>query len=159
MRAADAFLKKNKVQDGHFDGVISQYREVQVPLERFEPNLASTLQEIVHRTMPRGVKILPVHILDLLPEGSIASHIDHIEYSGEYIVGLSLNSHAVMTLQHKNLDAAFDLLLPRRSLYVLQGAARFEWEHSIARHPTFDGEQLAPKGRRVSVIFRDLLVT
>ena len=74
---------------------------------------------------------------------------------GESIVGLSLLSHAVMLLQHEAETAAFELLLPRRSLYVLRGEARYRWAHSLPLQPSFEGQSLPPKSRRISVLLRD----
>ena len=96
-----------------------------------------------------------MHVLDLLPEGSIGRHVDHVEYSGQYILGLSLASHAVMRLLHQSSDSACELLLPRRSLYLLHGPARYEWAHEVPAQPTFEGRELPPKGRRVSILLRD----
>ena len=91
-----------------------------------------------------GAEVLPVHVLELAADGVIGRHVDHVEYSGGTIAGLSLVSSAVMTLHHEGTDAALDLTLPPRSLYALSGAARYEWGHS-----------LVPAGRRIAMLFRD----
>jgi alkylated DNA repair dioxygenase AlkB len=85
-------------------------------------------------------------------------HVDHLEYSGGHIVGLSLLSHAVMLLEAEaeaHAGAAFELLLPPRSLYVLRGEARYRWGHSVPLEVSFEGRPLQPKGRRISILLRD----
>ncbi|KAG6937187.1 alkB -like protein 7 [Chelydra serpentina] len=50
-----------------------------------------------------------------------------------------------------------DLLLPRRSLYVLRGAAHYEFTHeSLKDEESFFGGQKIPRERRISVIHRNL---
>ena len=56
-----------------------------------------------------------------------------------------------MTLRHEEEPGAtVDLELPQRSLYVLSGAARYQFTHAIDAH---DDQ------RRISLIFRDELRT
>ena len=93
-------------------------------------------------------------------------------YSGEAIVGLSLLSGCVMTLHHEPRgyhdafgDAAvtddgapwLPLRLPRRSLYVLRGPARFEWAHAVPQTLPWGSDRggESTRERRVSLIFRD----
>jgi hypothetical protein len=48
--------------------------------------------------------------------------------------------------------------LPPRSLLVLRGDARYTWSHGIAsRHRDKVDQQLLPRGRRVSLTFRQVL--
>jgi hypothetical protein len=48
--------------------------------------------------------------------------------------------------------------LPPRSLLVLRGDARYMWSHGIAsRHRDKVDQQLLPRGRRVSLTFRQVL--
>jgi hypothetical protein len=144
--------------------------------------------------------LLPVHVLDLESGGVISRHVDHTEYSGGSIVGLSLLTDAVMTLHHEppetpppgggegeeqqgaarggattttTSEAAADrygqvsdgrgaggpllpLRLPRRSLYILRGPARYEWAHALPLSFEWDdGTTLTRTGRRLALIFRD----
>ena len=144
MRETEAWLQRRPYEGGHFDGVIKGYREVQKPLRAFSPASRAVLDRLIAATFPADAPLLPVHILDLQPDGAISKHVDHVEYSGGTIAGLSLVSSAVMTLHHEGTDAALDLTLPPRSLYALSGAARYEWGHS-----------LVPAGRRIAMLFRD----
>lgn len=62
----------------------------------------------------------------------IGWHRDRPQY-GE-VLGLSLSAPAVLRLRRR-IDGGFErrsVELPRRSLYLLSGEARREWEHSIA---------------------------
>eukprot|EP00965_Chrysotila_dentata_P116205 3841588-Pleurochrysis_carterae.AAC.1 len=156
VREAERALRQRRYEPGHFDGVIKQYREVQRPLGRFSEEARAVLNRVMKMAFPAGISTLPVHILDLLPEGVIGSHVDSKDYSGSYVVGLSLLSHSVMTLKHQELsDAQCQLFLPRCSLYVLHGAARYEWAHAITQTDQFCGQTIPHKGRRISFLFRD----
>jgi len=144
---AERWLAKSRraYEPGHFDGVIKNYRELQQPLHGrgVREESRALLRRLGAAAVP-GDDLLPVHVLDLAADGVIGRHVDHVEYSGGTIAGLSLVSSAVMTLHHEGTDAALDLTLPPRSLYALSGAARYEWGHS-----------LVPAGRRIAMLFRD----
>ena len=221
MRETQSWLQRRPYEGGHFDGVISGYREVQKPLRAFSPASRAVLDRLIAATFPPDAPLLPVHILDLQPDGAISKHVDHVDYSGDSIVGLSLLSSAVMTLHHEprgyhdvpatpprgggdggggdgggadssgpateaiggeSGDAAGDhapwlaLRLPRRSLYVLRGAARYEWAHAMTldssvprlvreAFPADDsrealaggggGDGPSSPGRRLALILRD----
>ncbi len=67
------------------------------------------------------------------PGAGIGWHRDRPQY-GE-VMGLSLGAPAVLRLRRRNADGGFErasLELPPRSLYLLSGEVRAEWEHSIA---------------------------
>lgn len=81
---------------------------------------------------------LPVHVLDLAADGYITPHVDSVKFSGDLVCGVGLLSSAVMTLAPESppeVASAFDakarLYLPRRSLYVLSGNARYHFTHSV----------------------------
>lgn len=153
---ADRYLRPRRYEPGHFDGVISNYRELQRPIRQWSASSRAVLTRLAALALPPGVEPMPVHVLDLKPEGWISRHVDHTEYSGAYIAGISLLSHAVMLLESEQGDgSAFELLLPRRSMYVLHGEARYQWGHSVPLEPSFEGQPLPPKGRRISLLLRD----
>ena len=123
-----------------------RYRELQRPLGRWSDSAAAVLRRLMALALPAGTAVLPVHVLELQPTGRIGRHVDSLEYSGEHVVGLSLLSHAVMRLEQEERDGArLELLLPRRSMYALRGAARREWAHSIVDAADFDGKPLTPR--------------
>lgn len=160
---AERMLRRKAFEDGHFDNVIVGYREAQKPLHSFSDTSQSALTRLVEGIFPAGTQLLPVHLLDLAPTGYIQRHVDHVEYSGAHIVGLSLRTDALMTLHATresggpNEDVWLPMRLPRRSLYVLHAEARYEWAHAIPQDPSawWDAGPLPNKGQRLSVLFRD----
>ncbi|CUG87917.1 2OG-Fe(II) oxygenase, putative [Bodo saltans] len=73
-----------------------------------------------------------VHFLQLHGDGFIRAHTDESRNSSGIVAGLTLGSGRVMSLTHKRFPGKrIDLLLAPRSFYVLCGAARHEWEHSV----------------------------
>lgn len=193
MRDAERWLARKVYERGHFDRVIEGYREVQKPLRAFSPGGRATVERLISQVFPPATSLLPVHILDLEHDGFIERHVDHVGYSGTSIVGLSLLTDGVMTLHHEPRgyheprraaeagppdekdDGApwLALRLPRRSLYVLRGPARYEWAHAVPLAPPPALEEEAPaasagaglgddgrggvaqRGRRLSIILRD----
>ena len=139
---AGRWLARKPYEEGHFDRVITSYREAQKPLRSFGSANRGTLERLaafafpelrqppppspapLDTQTPRGgagggaaaapapaasgasTLLLPVHILELGAAGFISQHVDHVEYSGGSIVGLSLLADAVMTLHHVGPHAA-----------------------------------------------------
>lgn len=65
------------------------------------------------------------------------------------VIGLSLGSATELSFRRRRPDGRFERVrapLPRRSFYLLDGAARDEWEHGIPAH----------RDRRYSITFRTL---
>ena len=151
---ADSWFAGKPYEMGHFDGVAARYRELQRPAKRFSRPNRAVIDRLSRETLPAGASLMPIHLLDLDAEGEIGRHVDHVEYSGAYIVGLSLLSDAVMVLHHEHSTSSVELLLPRRSVYVLTAAARYEWAHALPARPTFGGREVQ-KTRRLSVLLRD----
>ena len=80
------------------------------------------------------------HVIDLAPSGEIFPHVDNNDHLGEYIIGISCLSDAVMRFtpsphpEHgcsAPADAVVDAWLPRRSLYVMAGECRLQWQHAV----------------------------
>lgn len=62
-----------------------------------------------------------------------------------------------MRLVHEKQNTLFaDVLLKRRSLYVMKGSARYDYKHEILRNEEsyFKGRKV-DKSRRISVICRN----
>ena len=51
-----------------------------------------------------------IHVLDLLPEGEVMPHIDHVKYAGPVVIGLSLLSPAIMQLTDENSKFEMNVL-------------------------------------------------
>lgn len=173
-REAQKWLRRRQYETGHFDRVIVGYREVQKSMNAFSAASRDVLERLVASAFaPTPPPLLPVHLLDLQPDGYILKHVDHLEYSGGSIVGLSLLSDAVMTLHHQPSSeegaaptttpntrtavtgAWLPMRLPRRSLYVLRGEARYEWAHAVPLTAEAWEAGLPPKQRRLTILFRD----
>jgi alkylated DNA repair dioxygenase AlkB/SAM-dependent methyltransferase len=101
----------------------------------------------------------------------IGSHVDTPSAFGDGLISISLNSGIVMEFQKvaagnddddgnklspKNIKKL--VYLPRRSLVLMSGACRYEWEHQIVtrRTDTHNGVVI-PRGLRVSLTLRTAL--
>ncbi|XP_039281074.1 alpha-ketoglutarate-dependent dioxygenase alkB homolog 7, mitochondrial isoform X2 [Nilaparvata lugens] len=98
-----------------------------------------------------------VHILDLSEKGHIKPHIDSVRFCGNTIAGLSLLSDSVMRLAHeKNKDVFADVLLKRRSMYIMKDSVRYDFTHEILPNSEskFKGETIH-RLRRISLMCRN----
>ena len=159
----DPIFARQRYRRDHWDGVITGYKETERHAWAREENAA--VVERARRAITAGgddvTAWLPTHAIELEPSGEIRPHVDSVKFSGGFVAGVSLLSAAIMTLERADAGAerAADtvdtvrLLLPPRSLYVLSGAARFEFTHRIGGG-AFGGAPVE-RGRRLSLIFRD----
>jgi alkylated DNA repair dioxygenase AlkB len=87
------------------------------------------------------------------PGQGIGAHIDCVPCFGPVVASLSLGSGTTIRLR-RGVDS-IDVYLPKRSLLVLTGDARYHWLHSIAPVETdyVDGSVVA-RGTRVSLTLR-----
>ncbi|XP_069460506.1 alpha-ketoglutarate-dependent dioxygenase alkB homolog 7, mitochondrial [Ambystoma mexicanum] len=150
-------LKRVRYEGGHWDQAIHGFREIEK--SQWTEQNAKILQRVRDVAFPPGVPQLSlVHVLDLKADGYIKPHIDSVKFCGSTIAGLSLLSSSVMRLvSEQNKDDWADLLLERRSLYILGGRARYEFTHEILKDEdsVYNGERV-PRERRISVICRNL---
>ena len=92
------------------------------------------------------------------PGQGITSHLDCIPCFGNTIISLSLGSFCVMDFTHCHTKEKASLLLSPGSLVVMQGAARYDWEHGIAaRNKDKYKDREIVRSRRVSMTFREVL--
>ncbi|KAK9957393.1 hypothetical protein ABG768_019580 [Culter alburnus] len=152
-------LRKKRYEFDHWDDAIHGYRET----ERLQWGVMgeSILRRVRVVAFPEGSQLLgPVHVLDLDKEGYIKPHIDSVKFCGSTIAGLSLLSDSIMRLVPENNSTDWvDLLLSRRSLYILRDDARFKFTHEILKdEDSFFSGQKVPRHRRISVICRNLPV-
>ncbi|MBN3302001.1 ALKB7 dioxygenase, partial [Amia calva] len=150
-------LRKKRYEFDHWDDAIHGYRETE--RVQWSPAGGAVLDRVRGVAFPGGGPLLgPVHVLDLDKTGYIKPHVDSVKFCGSTIAGLSLLSDSVMRLVSQQ-DAAdwVDLLLPRRSLYIIRGSARYDFTHEILRdeESVFGGLRV-PRQRRVTVICRNL---
>ncbi|MEM9878668.1 MAG: alpha-ketoglutarate-dependent dioxygenase AlkB [Pseudomonadota bacterium] len=98
---------------------------------------------------------------EYLPGQGIAPHIDCVPCFGPVIASLSLCSACEMRLDTRQTARKAVLHLPRKSLLLLTGPARYDWQHAIAARKT-DPNPNAPtaarikRERRISITFRSL---
>ncbi|KAL3907866.1 MAG: hypothetical protein SGILL_008698, partial [Bacillariaceae sp.] len=92
------------------------------------------------------------------PGEGIGSHVDTPSAFGDGLISISLNSGIVMEFRNVNTDEKKLVYLPARSLVLMSGPARYEWEHQIVtrRTDTHEG-QVLPRGLRVSLTLRTAL--
>ncbi|XP_073691501.1 alpha-ketoglutarate-dependent dioxygenase alkB homolog 7, mitochondrial [Garra rufa] len=150
-------LRKKRYEFDHWDDAIHGYRET----ERLQWGVTcdSILRRVRAVAFPEGSPLLgPVHVLDLDKEGYIKPHIDSVKFCGSTIAGLNLLSDSIMRLVPENKSTDWvDLLLSRRSLYILRDDARFKFTHEILKdEESFFSGQKVPRHRRISVICRNL---
>ncbi|OEU16645.1 hypothetical protein FRACYDRAFT_185395, partial [Fragilariopsis cylindrus CCMP1102] len=100
----------------------------------------------------------------------IGSHVDTPSAFGDGLISISLSSGIVMEFQKVTVGNDDDgnkvspknikklVYLPRRSLVLMSGACRYEWEHHIVtrRTDTHNGVVI-PRGLRVSLTLRTAL--
>lgn len=157
MRELEPGLKKKRYEYDHWDDAIHGYRETEKL--QWGAACAEVLNHVRSVSFPDGSELLgPVHVLDLDKAGYIKPHVDSIKFCGCTIAGLSLLSDSVMRLVKEDAPSEWlDLLLPRRSLYILRNEARYNFTHEILKdeESVFNGQRV-PRLRRISVICRNL---
>ena len=89
------------------------------------------------------------------PGAGIGWHRDRPVF--EHVIGISLGDPAVLRLRRRRSDGGFEraaLPVAPRSIYHLSGAARHDWEHSIApadaRRWSITFRSLSDRGRRAA---------
>jgi alkylated DNA repair dioxygenase AlkB len=93
------------------------------------------------------------------PGQGINAHVDCVPCFGPVVCSVTLGSQCVMELSAVEREAVQSLLLERGSLVVLAGESRYKWRHAIpGRKSDRIGEQAVPRGRRVSLTFRSVLL-
>lgn len=167
----EPYLKRLRYEFDHWDDAIHGYRETE--RKHWYPANRAILDRVVQVAFG-GTAMPYVHVLDLAEEGVIKPHVDSVRYCGDTIAGISLLSDSVMRLvrtndeeqtnaeyrqifskeRHKKYWA--DVLLPRRSLYIMKHTARYKFTHEIlAGSESLFLEQPVKKTRRISIICRN----
>lgn len=120
--------KRRRYEKGHWDAVITQYKEIELPLPSESSSPASTAAvlsdtsiQVIERIRNQlelqqfgpngaadqdgrtknigGVKWISCHGIDLKREGLLTAHVDSVRYSGLIVAGLSLLSSSIMRLR------------------------------------------------------------
>lgn len=58
------------------------------------------------------------HLLHLASDGYILPHIDDVEASGSWIMGISLGAERIMRLESIEGEESYEVLLPTGSVYL-----------------------------------------
>ena len=100
-----------------------------------------------------------VIINEYQPGQGIADHIDCIPCFDKTIISLSLGSTCIIQFTNVKTQEKLAILLDPRSLIVLQGESRYEWQHGIPQRKIdkYEGREFIRR-RRVSMTFRNILV-
>jgi alkylated DNA repair protein alkB family protein 7 len=115
-------MKRRRFENGHWDSVITCYREVELPDEQLSSwqgsSTDSTAVSAIHKTRIHlenthincnrktendgSLNVgrwLPCHAIDLSAQGELSAHVDSVKFSGDIVAGLSLLSDAIMRLR------------------------------------------------------------
>jgi alkylated DNA repair protein (DNA oxidative demethylase) len=100
---------------------------------------APTMPPVLRRLRTRAARVAGVYppmfrqalVQRYPPAAAIGWHRDSDAF-GETILGISFGSVAHLRFRHERLGKLAEVVLPQRSIYVLTGASRDEWQHSIA---------------------------
>ena len=146
------------------EGVLPKFlKELTTRISRYIPPLAGTGPSVTSSSseLPDLLKFDQCTINEYRPGHGIASHVDTHSTFGPTLCSLSLRSQTVMYFVHSVTGARVDLILPARSLLILQRDARYVWTHGIASRTTdlvlVQGkETLVPRSTRLSLTLRRL---
>lgn len=119
------------------------------------PEWAEKLAGRFHREGLTAVLPDSAIVNEYQPGQGIASHIDCVSCFGETIFFLSLGSTCVMNFTQIRGDRKVPVLLHPGSLVILQGEARYQWQHGIPprKRDKYLGTDFL-RTRRVSLTFR-----
>lgn len=91
---------------------------------------------------------IQTHLLHLSSEGEILGHVDNIEASGTWILGVSLGAARILRMEStSDPEDSFEVLLSSGSVYLQMDRVRYEYKHSVLK--------AGKAGQRVSVMVRD----
>nr|XP_058948192.1 alpha-ketoglutarate-dependent dioxygenase alkB homolog 4-like isoform X2 [Pocillopora verrucosa] len=132
-------FKKRKLKLNNFTGL---------------PQFSKVLVERMWRTVPLLSDFQPVELcnLEYTPDrgSSIDPHFDDFWVWGERLVTVNLLSDSLLTFSvsgdTSNIEVSVPM--PRRSLIIVRGPARYEWKHAIKRQDILS--------RRIAVTLREL---
>lgn len=151
---------KRRVQ--HY-GYVYDYRKRHVDADMYLGALPAWLQTIAQRLHADGWMPAPpdqVIINEYEPGQGISPHVDCEPCFGDVIASLSVGSACVMDFSHIARDETHSVVLAPRSLLVMRGSARYDWQHGIAARKTdlIDGQRRY-RQRRVSLTFRKVVLS
>lgn len=100
-----------------------------------------------------------VIINEYFPGQGISFHRDIVSCFGETVASLTLGSPAIMQFRNLATGEKREAWLEERSLVVISGEARYDWQHSVPARKSdcFKGAEI-PRGTRLSLTFRTLII-
>ncbi|KAI7901193.1 uncharacterized protein BX663DRAFT_515217 [Cokeromyces recurvatus] len=150
-------LKRRTQQYGHLFSY--RYRKV---IEEYGP-LPKFIDFFIDRIIEsKWMSNKPNHLLinEYNPGQGIMPHIDAPALFGPAILSLSLLSDCIMKFTDTDDHVSIDIVLPRRSLAILTGDARYKYKHGISKdliETTSSGEITIHRERRISFTFREII--
>lgn len=100
-----------------------------------------------------------VIVNEYLPGQGISAHIDCVPCFADIIASLSLSSSCIMDFSNPTTREKKSAILEERSIIVLSGSARYEWQHAIpARKSDIINGLKTERARRVSLTFRNIIL-
>jgi len=136
-------FRKQRMNASGFEGIPAYARALEVRLRKRTNDAA--LEEALGRYRTTDVFVLRYNEDD---QSNLDFHSDDVFAYGEVILNLSLESNSVLSFLERETGACVRAAIPARSLAVLFGAARYDWEHAILADDV--------SGRRTSITLRTL---
>lgn len=92
------------------------------------------------------------------PGQGIRPHIDTVHSFTSWIASVCMGSGAVFSLRHQKTGAIKHVYHKPRSLLLMTGESRYEWQHMIApRKADVVNGEFVPRAKRISLTFRKVL--
>jgi len=139
------------------------YHLVPIP-EEIPECLHSIMDQVVEENLiyKRPEQVI---INDYTPGQGIRPHFDRKDYFDNTIIGVSLGSDCVMEFtpqENKKENIGKEkvyVYMPKRSLYVIEDDARYEWLHGIPgrKNDKLNDGKVVARQRRVSITFRNVI--
>ena len=130
------------------------FKKRKLKLDNFTglPQFSRVLVKRMWSVIPALSDFQPVELcnLEYMPDrgSSIDPHFDDFWVWGERLVTLNLLSQSTLTFSDSECDTEVAVPMPRRSLIIVRGPARYKWRHAIKRQDIVS--------RRIAITLREL---
>jgi alkylated DNA repair protein alkB family protein 8 len=135
-------------------------RNVNKQVEPFLPELQNIVNWIDTHITKGSINLDQCIVNEYYRDQCIGKHIDSPTAFGDTIISLSLGESTNFSFTHKETQKVVELELPVRSLLILTGEARYDWQHAIPKRKTYtiDGRKVNKSDdyRRISLTFRSI---
>lgn len=147
-------VRRMRYEYDHWDNAIHGFREFES--EKWNDKNSAIFQKVHKYAFINDSNYMSsVHVLDLAENGYIKAHLDSVRFCGRTIAGLSLLTDSIMRLISEKDQMTVDILLNRRSLYIMRDFVRYNFTHEILpNEKSIFKEHKILKGRRISLICR-----